>query len=145
MKLCATFAVMFFFGFAVLDALAAGSEDIPDLSATWETPTTREDGTPLNAEDIQGYRLYHSVDGGAVSIVNLPAGTNSHTFVDVVYGTHTLAISTVAEEEGQKSESIIKTIEAIIKPSAPAFTRLILERCDNAGQCTQETLFSGVQ
>lgn len=36
------------------------------LTLMWDTPTTREDGTPLEASEIKGYRLYWSFEEGPV-------------------------------------------------------------------------------
>lgn len=53
--------VLLFLVLAVAATPAFGAEAKSMLS--WEPPTTRGDGTPLGAEEIAGYRLFHRVDG----------------------------------------------------------------------------------
>lgn len=52
------FGIMIFFmsvyGFMLIDSAEAAN----GLLLVWDTPTTREDGSPLDPKDIKGYRIY---------------------------------------------------------------------------------------
>lgn len=63
-------AIWLFIAFAAVMLVSyskiAFAQDVPPNEVTglvtWEAPTTREDGSPLSADEIAGYRIYFGVD-----------------------------------------------------------------------------------
>lgn len=127
------FCVLFGFalGFA-LDSMAA------DIQLGWDHPTERENNSALPLSEIDGYRIYYSVDSGSEQTISLPV-TTSHTLSDVVGGNYTFQISTVSEGlEGNRSGSILVPVA---KSGAKyPIMRVIIERCDLQGNCVQEVV-----
>lgn len=127
------FCVLFGFaiGFAV-DARAA------DIQLGWDHATEREDNSALSLSEIDGYRIYYSVDSGSEQVIALPV-TTSHTLSDVAGGSYTFQISTVSEGvEGYRSDPIIVPVA---KAGAKyPIMRVIIERCDFEGNCVQEVV-----
>lgn len=128
----------------VMNVHAQGDPTIPDITLTWDAPTQREDGSDLPLSEIDGYKLYHSVDGGTEEITNVPSSTNSYVFVDVVYGLHTFSISTIAQGlEGNKSAGFQTTVIEVVEPKSPVMVRIIKEVCLSVNNCSQTILFEG--
>ena len=86
-----------------------------DVAISWKAPAEREDGSALQASDIQSYELYYAADAdqpltlvGSVSKDNLEYVMN-----ELKEGTHYFAMATV-DSDGKRSElseRIAKTFE----------------------------------
>jgi len=81
---------------------------------SWQAPTTRADGTALNAADIAGYELFYSEDGTTMSkLTSLAAGELSVQVDDLAAGTHYFALAT-KDVNGMQS-ALSSTISVTIK------------------------------
>ena len=116
----------------------ANAPEIDDIILSWETPTAYENGAVLEPEDIEGYKIYYTLNGAQQPTINIGSGTNSYVIIDADFGTYEFRISTTARSlEGQPSD-MLKVIHHL--PNAPIF-RVIIERCDSDGtNCTQEVI-----
>lgn len=83
---------------------------------TWDAPTTRTDGSPLNpATDVQSYQIYYGTSPGvytqSVFVPNPGTGTITHTFA-ITPGTYYFAVTDTdiyGVESGYSAE-VSKTI-----------------------------------
>lgn len=99
------------------------------LNTAWDAPTTREDGAPLTPDELGGWQLYYSVDGGAATKVDVAGGgTRSHALtIPLNYRPtpYTVGVSLVAvDSEGRASKhsNIVSRsyrISSDAPPSAP--------------------------
>lgn len=82
---------------------------------TWSAPTRRADGSPLRADEIRNYNLYHSdtANGSLESLVSPEADDFRFVVDDLVVGTHYFALSTTDtnNQESIMSARIAVTIE----------------------------------
>lgn len=79
----------------------------------WTAPEVREDGSQLIISDIQGYRVYHSTEDGALEeAYDLPADTQELLLSELNPGTHYFAVTTVDINglESNLSNMLSKTI-----------------------------------
>lgn len=105
--------------------------DAPEYRQTQEG----EQPIPLDASEIQGYKLYQTDPSGNVHTFDFdePAGVIPLNG----YGTHALelaAIDTFGQEGGRATLDFPYYPSA---PEAPTFTRVTVERCDSQGDCTE--------
>ncbi len=117
------------FGFLVTAILAPQIASAETLS--WEPPTTRVDGTPLDpVTDLSNY--FFKCDGGiAISIPAVGDGTNTYPLTkrDIFpdYGTYDCWMTAVSTEQLESSPSNIVTIPYDpTKPNSP-INLIILE------------------
>ncbi len=63
----------------------------------WSRPTTRSDGTALNASDIAGYQLFHSATSSSslTKLASLSGSESSIVVNDLMEGTHYFALATL--------------------------------------------------
>lgn len=126
-----------------IDAIAATPAEVvaayerPTIVLTWDHANQREDGSVLALEEIAGYKLYYSIDGGEEQTIALPA-TTSHTLTDTLSGRYAFQIATVADVEGRRSDPVYVDIPS----AAPLFPilRITLESCNSAGDCVSEVV-----
>ena len=70
----------------------------------WTAPTTRVNGTPLAANEISGYRIYHSDETGSIETTyDVSANQLNYDLADLVGGRHYFAISAI-DTKGLESE-----------------------------------------
>lgn len=129
---------------AVAPAIAAGDPEQSYIALQWDHANLREDGAALTLDEIAGYRIYSTYENEPTQVTNLTPVT-SHTFVEVAPGTYAFTISTVDTDgrEGAQSPAINVTVADNATPAPPApapITRVIIERCDSAGVCSQEVV-----
>lgn len=73
-------------------------------SLSWETPLLREDGSPLTANDITGYRIYHSTqDGSLETHYDIDSETTTLALENLTSGTHFFAITAI-DQAGLESD-----------------------------------------
>jgi len=82
---------------------------------SWNTPTTRQDGTTLTSSEIAGYTLYHSA-GSSTSLTKLASLAKSELSIvvsDLAAGTHYFALSTTDTKglQSNMSSTITVTIQ----------------------------------
>lgn len=84
-----------------------------EAQLNWLPPSVREDGSPLDAADIRGYRVYHSTEDGSVEVTyDLDASTSELELRELVPGVHYFAVTTVDINglESNLSNMLSKTI-----------------------------------
>lgn len=94
-------------------SLLSDSNDVPDtirnISLSWDTPSTRSDGSSLGASDIQEYRIYAGATNEELSLletVSDPSVTNISLTVDKELLYFSISTVTVDGIEGSKSSLI---------------------------------------
>lgn len=94
------------------------------VTFSWEAPSTRVNGDPLTLEEIQGYELYWSVNGGETQTVEIGV-VNSYDLAGLDPGTYEAAISTVDTDGlySQPSETVTWEINA--RPEPPSLFQII--------------------
>jgi len=95
-------------------ALAAG--DYPDFTFSYTAPELKEDGSDLQIDDIQGYKIYIYKDNNLepYQVLDIEgANTLSKTFEFTEAGKYLSAVSTVTTDghEGKQSAPIIILVE----------------------------------
>ena len=121
------FAAFLLVGMLVTLAVQAAPAN-SDLS--WEAPTTRVDGTPLDPADIAEYRVYYTINGEPQGIDPIVVnGTSASETVTLELTPRvepyviSFAITTVDTDglESVLSETVSKTfdVESTAKPNAP--------------------------
>lgn len=77
------------------------------VTLSWNTPTARDDGSPLPFNEILGYNIY----ANDILVIFVEAGNNS-VFVAMPPGTYAFSISTIDSDnnEGSKSSTMTLTI-----------------------------------
>ena len=101
------------------EAHAAGAESIPDILLTWDAATEREDGSRI--ENLDGYRLYYSVNNGEPQVIPIEPDKTEHLIIDVSPGIHSFQISSVEDDlEGAPSRNVSVPIDRS-KPKAIMF------------------------
>ena len=118
------FSVLRFLVFAAVATwmvLAASRVFADSLTVTWTAPTEREDGTPLPASEIAGYRLMRWFNGAEQPEVSL-ASIPSVATLDVQPGKHCVAMRTV-DTDGLESAPTDQVCRKA-KPKAPGNLRV---------------------
>lgn len=81
---------------------------------SWQAPTSRADGSPLTADQIAGYELFHSADSanGLTRLTSLGNSELSIVVEDLAAGTHYFALATkdVSGLQSAMSSTITVTI-----------------------------------
>lgn len=139
-KLLFSFVAGVLIGFAIDTYGATASEVVaqfekPDVHLTWIHANLREDGTPLSLDEIKGYNIYYTHNGGPENVISLPP-TTAHSLLDVTPGVYLFQISTVAEIEGRRSE-VVKVEIPSANPLFPEI-RVTLELCNASGECISQ-------
>ena len=137
-------------------ATAYTAEALSTLS--WDAPTTRVDGTPLQATQIEEFRVYHGIDIGENPLAIGPdytavSGENATDItIDLTPRPEpyviSFAITTVARDGLQSalSETVSKTfdVESTAKPNAPTQLMFSVACADGSGcEITEVTGTSG--
>lgn len=65
-----------------------------DIELTWTAPTQDIKGNALS--EIDGYKLYYSVNNVVQPVIDISPAMNVHVLNDVVNGSHTFQISTIS-------------------------------------------------
>ena len=92
-----------------------------DIQYSWDIPTERVDGTPLDVSEISHYVIEYTSGGGAPVTVQTTAGTDmSYIVTGISTATAKIATVDVAGQQGPWSESVSCT-------PAPA---MIILRCE---------------
>jgi len=96
------------------------------LQVTWERPTKYVDGKDLPIEDINGYNLYHTVDGGKVAYtgwISEKGGTTQYNYTPTTSGRYCFHMETVTHSAGKSAKSeppaCIDYVEAVPEPETP--------------------------
>tara|TARA_R100000152_G_C6782307_1_gene219777 strand:- start:18649 stop:19053 length:405 start_codon:yes stop_codon:yes gene_type:complete len=108
-----------------LPAFALEIPDRPDTDTatfTWEAPTTRVNGDPLPATEIQGYELYVSPVGGEVQVYEVQS---SPFTPDLSPGEYEAAIRTVDTDGLYSQPSDTVTFRVGVPPEPPSLFEVI--------------------
>lgn len=71
---------------------------------SWKAPTEREDGTPINDNQIYGYTIYHGLDSGDyMNDIDVVGGDVEQHEVYVIPGTVWYAVITTKDMDGRES------------------------------------------
>ena len=114
---------------------------------SWTAPTTRVDGTPLQATQIEEFRIYHGIDIGPDPLAIGPeytavSGENAAEItIDLTPRPEpyviSFAITTVARDGLQSvlSNTVSKTfdVKSTAKPNAPTQLRFTVTCADGSG------------
>lgn len=65
------------------------------LDLSWTAPTQREDGSALAASEIAQYRIALSLNGNALTMIEVPGSATAYTFVETLKGKYCARIATV--------------------------------------------------
>jgi len=79
------------------------------LALAWNAPTTREDGSALELNEIEGYKIYISIDDDSYEeTIEIAATLNNIEFSDMLPGNYHFAIATTdsSGNTGNRSEAI---------------------------------------
>ena len=125
---------------------------------SWDAPTTRVDGTPLQATQIEEFRVYHGIDIGENPLAIGPEYTavSGENATDITIDLTprpepyviSFAITTVDRDglESALSETVSKTfdVESTAKPNAPTQLMFSVACADGSGcEITEVTGTSG--
>jgi hypothetical protein len=133
---------------ALFSAMSTAAPVSAELS--WTVPTTREDGTPISASELAGYRIYHAVDAAVStdpesSHVTLTGGTSQVISIDLAprVEPYTLrfgirAVDTAGRISALATTSTTVRVASTAEPSAPTSVRIELN-------CTSGCVISVVE
>lgn len=112
-----------------LISLPAFALDIPDraedsVTFSWSAPSERMDGSLLPPDQIGGYELYYSADGGETQVVEIGV-TTSHSLERLDPGSYEAAISTVDTDGLYSEPSNTVTFEIGSRPKPPSLLEVI--------------------
>ena len=106
-------------------ALVAFPVAAADLAVTWEAPTMREDGTPLDASEIANYTLNCGGDP-----ITIPAGVSEYRVPgsDIFprYGPHDCYMTTVDINGLESKPSEPFTVDWVAPPNPPTNILIIV-------------------
>ena len=107
-----------------------------DLTISWDSPTTREDGSALPLEEIDSYTLSHSIDDVAQPLIT--TDQNSYTLNDVQNGTHVFRVLTTDTDglASPYSDPIARNVSDVEKAPISTTTITITVSCN--GECEKE-------
>jgi len=132
----------------VLALFSFGAVSAPATSTlSWDAPTTRVDGTPLQATQIEEFRIYYGVDIGENPLAIGPdytavSGENATDItIELVPRADPYVISfaiTTVDRDGLQSalsETVTKTfdVESTAKPNAPTQLMFSVACADGSG------------
>ena len=114
---------------------------------SWDAPTTRVDGTPLKATQIEEFRIYHGIDVGPDPLAIGPdytavSGENATDItIELVPRVEPYVVSfaiTTVDRDGLQSvlsDTVTKTFEAksTAKPNAPTQLMFTVACADGSG------------
>lgn len=86
---------------------------LPTIELTWDTPTTREDGSELALNEIDSYNIYISYEGDAYEeTIKIPATLNNFELSDMPLGNYQLSIATtdITGATGNRSDTLMLII-----------------------------------
>ncbi|MBE9561181.1 MAG: hypothetical protein IMF15_10360 [Proteobacteria bacterium] len=86
------------------DGGAAGVAGGASVALSWDAPSLRADNTPLNSEDIAGFRIYYGFETGVYQdpvAINNPAATQAQ-ISNLPSGTYFVVMTTI-DSEGRES------------------------------------------
>jgi hypothetical protein len=103
------------------------------VQINWPIPTTREDGTALNASDIQAFRVYVSDSGIAgpyVQIAEVAGTVTQYTTPPLASGPHYFQVKTVdtanRASETPSDPQLADVPVVVAPPSAPSGVTVVL-------------------
>ena len=106
---------------AILAVLASASALADTADVTFTPPTTREDGTPLPAAEIAGYRLSWTLNGTAQTDKTVPPG-NSYVLDTGASTGRICAILRTVDTDGLESAPTAEVCRKA-RPKAPTSLR----------------------
>jgi len=96
------------------------------LQVTWERPTKYTDGKDLPIADINGYNLFHTVNGGKVAYtgwISEKGGPTEYNYTPTTSGRYCFHMETVTHSAGKSAKSeppaCIDYVEAVPEPETP--------------------------
>lgn len=116
----------------LMASIVQGAPVNADLS--WEAPTAREDGTPLQAGDLAEYRIYYAVDGAEeVGPIVVTSGQSETVTIDLSPRPQPYAVrfeATAVDTDGRESarsnsvqlEFVVSSTAAPAPPTRLEFT-----------------------
>jgi hypothetical protein len=87
-------------------SLPEQSTNPPNVTLSWQTPSTRNDGSPLSISDIAGYEVYYLAEGQALedaSVIRIADPLNNQVTFELDAGFWHFAMATL-DSEGLLSE-----------------------------------------
>ena len=81
-----------------------GGDGAASVALSWDAPSLRADNTPLNSEDIAGFRIYYGFEKGVYQdpvAINDPAATQAQ-ISNLPSGTYYVVITTI-DTDGRES------------------------------------------
>ena len=97
------------------DPLNPDPVDPSDVAAratmSWSAPTQREDGTPLAADEIASYEIYHlNDDDGSMDVITV-AGDATEYSIDLTAGSHELGVAVIDVYGSRSQMSELQPVE----------------------------------
>lgn len=88
--------------------VASGFTSAASIEVTWDTPTTRKDGSSLDVSEIKGYYIYYQKDNVLQTPVFVEGPINIYTLPDITKGEYLLWMSSVdsSDQEGDTGQII---------------------------------------
>jgi hypothetical protein len=81
-----------------------------DILLTWDRPTVREDGSPI--EQIDSFKLYRFMNNASLPVIDIMWDATSYQLTDVEPGSYTFQISTVEfGQEGAQSDPVSVNVD----------------------------------
>ena len=96
------------------NSVVTSSQATGTANLSWVAPSKNVDGSPLTLSTIAGYRIYHGITNGNLSLLyDVSDGSITHyTVVGLKAGTHYFALTTynIYGQESAYSRIVSKTI-----------------------------------
>lgn len=109
----------------LLASFSAMSQTAPNITLSWTAPTLYEDGTPILAGDIIGYKIYYGTTAGGPypTVISVPAGIlNANISTQTLArGTYYFVATTLTANglESAYSGEVSKAVAPASKPKPP--------------------------